>query len=92
MTANENAKAASADEMKTAFAGPAPFADRVFASFGPGGVRLAFIEQEPNGGACHFRGAVTMHPGAALELAQMLMNAIVPVPAAELQGGRPVLN
>jgi hypothetical protein len=58
-----------------AFAGPAPGVTRFVANLGPTGVRLAFLEDAPDGTPC-FRGAVTMHPQDGIKLYKMLQGML----------------
>lgn len=90
----EATRPSTSEETQVAFAGPAQAADRVFATVGPSGVRLAFAEQDPSTGACHFRGAVMLPPAAAFALGQMLreMIAVEAVPQAPATPTAPLVN
>jgi len=65
------------EQNAAAFSGPAPGVNRFISSFGPTGLRIAFIEDGIDG-APHFRGAVTMHPQDGIKLMTMLQVVLVP--------------
>lgn len=91
---DEGSRPSTQEEMRVAFAGAAPAADRVFATAGPAGIRLAFAEQDPSDGSCHFRTAVMLSHGAAYALGQMLreMITVEAVPAGRAMPTPPTVN
>jgi len=58
-------------QAKAAFMGPAPGVNRCIATFGPTGLRIAFLEEDPDA-TPYFRTAVTLNPQDAVAPYKML--------------------
>lgn len=72
MAENTEVTHVSEAEMRVAFSGPAPGANKFYVSLGSPGVRIAFCEQIPDTEEVSFRVAVTLHPSDAIRLRDVL--------------------
>ncbi len=66
----------TAAEASVAFSGPAHLANQVFVALGPGGVRIAFCEQESAEASPRFRSAVVLSFGDGIALYKLLQEAL----------------
>ncbi len=62
-------------QAKSAFLGPAPAVNRCVVTFGPTGLRVAFLEEDADT-TPYFRAAVTMHPQDGIALYKMLQGVL----------------
>lgn len=65
-------------ELKIAFSGPAVAANRFFAVISPGGVRIAFAEEDPQK-SVGFRTAVVMGYEDAINMCAVLKEMLAPI-------------
>lgn len=72
----------SDDELRAAFSGPAIFSNKFYATTGPGGVRIAFMEGAGDLGPPIFRTAVILPFQDALGLRDLLITQLKDIEAA----------
>jgi hypothetical protein len=74
---HENIGGYKEEELREAFAGPAPIANKVIVSMGPA-VRISFLEIDPTG-KTYYRTAAALHPFDAIELKNLLIKMLADV-------------
>lgn len=66
-------RSVSEEELVAAYSGPAPGANKFIITVGQPGVRIAFMEVNPDlPGKAFFQSAVTLHPADAITLHKIL--------------------
>lgn len=80
----------TADELATAYSGPAHYVDKTMVTGQGTSVRLSFIERDPNG-RVHFRAAVVMSVDQMIKLKEVLQRVednmeVIEVEADKLDG------
>ena len=66
----------TAEDVDAAFSGPAHLVNQFIVARGPGGVRIAFCEQESNEATPRFRSAVFLSFWDGIALYRMLQDAL----------------